>query len=445
MIFLKQAGEMNKKIKPKYDAVVIGAGIGGLLAASFLVKKGYKTCVLERLSFCGGKFTGFNYKGFQIPSGAFHMIPAVEKGGFGRCFADLGLDIEYRQPKTAAAVILENGIRYPLYNSPLKNIFSKSYLRKFSLRELREFAVLAYSFYNKKVKLPDILFSDFLKIFTTSKRIMKLIDQIMIFSNGTDIYNASLVEFRNSIKTVKFDKEACIKGGCRHLINELEDYIRRGGGGIFNKTAVKKIIINKNITAGIELGNGQKIKADIVVSNAGPRRTGDMLGNNNPKWLAEKERTFKSVPGISYSVATDKPLLSHDAVEFPMDCDHIAGYIQISNLDSGLAPNSKHLLLAAQMAVDPDIKITGAIENGVKDLLNVFPQITRNNIINISSFHKGWTAAPTGQVLGQTGESRYPVRVEPFDNLYMLGYDSQGWGFAGDIIGHAALNFREMI
>ena len=436
---------MHKKIKPKYDAVVIGAGIGGLLAASFLVKKGFRVCVLERLSFCGGKFTGFNYKGFQIPSGAFHMIPALTKTGFGRCFADLGINIEYIRPVSAAAVILDKGRRYPLYNAPLRNFLPNSYLRQFSMRELFDFAVLAYSFYNKKVVLPDILFSDFLKIFTESKRIMKVIDQIMIFSNGTDIYNASLVEFRNSIKTVKFDREACIKGGCRHLVSELTAYIERGGGEIFNKTPVNKILINKNRAAGIELENGQKVKAEIVVSNAGPGRTGGMLGGNTPEWLAEKARTLKPVHGISYSVATDTPLIDHDAVEIPMDADHIAGYIQITNLDPGLAPGGKHLLLAAQMAIDPKVKITDAIERGVRDILTIFPQITRNNIINISSFHKGWAAAPTGQILGQTGENRYPIKVEPFENLYMLGYDSAGWGFAGDIIGHAAWNFQNMI
>jgi len=436
---------MSKKIKPKYEAVVIGAGIGGLLAASFLVKKGFSVCVLERLSFCGGKFTGFNYKGFQIPSGAFHMIPAVAKSGFGRCFADLGINIEYIRPGSAAAMVLDKGIRYPLYNAPIRNFFPNSYLWKFSMRELLDFAALAHSFYRKKTSLPDILFSDFLKIFTESRRIMKLIDQIMIFSNGTDIYNASLVEFRNSIKTVKFDKEACIKGGCRHLIDELTAYIEAGGGEIFNRTAVNKILISKNKAVGVELESGRKIKAEIAVSNAGPGRTVGMLGNNTPKRLAEKAKTLKPVHGISYSIATDNPLLNHDAVEIPMDADHIAGYVQITNLDPGLAPGGKHLLLAAQMAIDPKVKITDAIEKGVSDILAIFPQITRNNIINISSFHKGWAAAPTGQILGQTGEKRYPVKVEPFENFYMLGYDSAGWGFAGDIIGHAAWDFQNMI
>ncbi len=436
---------MSKKIKTKYDAVVAGAGIGGLLAACFLVKKGFRVCLLERLSFCGGKFTGFNYRGFQIPSGAFHIIPAVAKGGFGRCFADLGLKIEYIRPKSAAAMILDGGERCPLYNDPFRNFIPGSYLWRFSLRELREFAVLAYSFYNKKVALPDILFTDFLKIFTDSKRIMKLIDQIMIFSNGTDIYNASLVEFRNSIKTVKFDKEACIRGGCRRLVAELTAYIEAGGGEIFNRTPVNKILINKNRAAGVEIEGGQKIRADILVSNAGPGRTCGMLGSHAPRWLMEKLKDLKPVHGISYSVATDRPLLGHDAIEIPMDADNIAGYIQITNLDPELAPAGKHLLLAAQMAIDPKVRITDAIERGVKDILTIFPQISRNNIINISSFHKGWAAAPTGQILGQTGENRYPVKVEPFENLYMLGYDSQGWGFAGDIIGVAAWNFQNMI
>ena len=84
---------MANQPKSKYDAVVVGAGVGGLLAAAFLTRKGYSTCVLERLSFYGGKFTGFNYKGFQIPSGAFHMFPGGEHGNLGRCAAELGLNL----------------------------------------------------------------------------------------------------------------------------------------------------------------------------------------------------------------------------------------------------------------------------------------------------------------------------------------------------------------
>lgn len=434
----------NKNIKSRYDAVVIGSGMGGLLAASFLAKKGYSTCVLERLSFYGGKFTGFNYKGFQIPSGAFHMIPSAEKGGMGRCFSELGLDIKYCYPKSAA-VVLDSGKRYPVYSSPVKNFFTNSYLWQFSVGEILSFARIIYYFFRKQTDTRDIKFSDFVNQITTSKRITKLFDQVLTFLNGTNLNNASFQEFKESFMFGEYNKEALVMGGCAHLIDELTVCILKNGGELYNKAVVSKILFKGEKATSIELENGQKIKANLVVSNAGPKRTHELLDTKAPSWFIEKKNKFRSASGIAYSVATDAPLLKHDAVEIPMDYNYISGYVQVSNLDPGLAPPDKHYLLAAQMVLDPEIKMSDAIRNGTRELQEIFPQIRAENIINISSYHKGWAATPTGQLMGQTGSNRYPIKVDPFENLYMLSHDSQGWGFAADIIGYAALNFQQMI
>ena len=60
--------------KPK--AVIIGAGVGGLASAASLAQtQKYDVTVYERMSFAGGRFTQHDHDGFQIPTGAVHMIP----------------------------------------------------------------------------------------------------------------------------------------------------------------------------------------------------------------------------------------------------------------------------------------------------------------------------------------------------------------------------------
>ncbi|KAK7010382.1 pyridine nucleotide-disulfide oxidoreductase domain-containing protein 2, partial [Biomphalaria glabrata] len=44
----------NYQIKSEYDAIVIGAGHNGLVAAAYLQKSGLKVCVLERRHVIGG-------------------------------------------------------------------------------------------------------------------------------------------------------------------------------------------------------------------------------------------------------------------------------------------------------------------------------------------------------------------------------------------------------
>ena len=69
--------------RPK--AIVIGAGVGGLGSAAKLAQSGeFDVTVYERMSFAGGRFTQHDHDGFQIPTGAVHMIPHGKKGPFAK-------------------------------------------------------------------------------------------------------------------------------------------------------------------------------------------------------------------------------------------------------------------------------------------------------------------------------------------------------------------------
>ncbi len=439
---------MTRQIKSEYDAVIVGAGIGGLLSASFLAKKGYTTCVLETLSFYGGKFTAFDYKGFQVPSGAFHLIPGGPQGGLGKCFTELGLNLEYRSPDSAL-MVLEGGKRHPINNKIHKMLAPGSYLWRFSWKERLSFMAVVYYLFRQDITLPDISFGDFLKLFSSSARVKKFVNQFMIFANGTNVDLASLIEFKESVRAANYNKGELVVGGCRHLTDELVACVKRHQGELFNKTPVSEILVKGNRAMGVKLADGRTIKAGLVVTNVGARRTARLLGRATPKPFKKKQQALLPAIALSYSVATDTPLLDHDAIELPIDYDHLCGYVQISALDSSLAPPGKHYLLAAQMVVGPDADekeaVVAGIDGGISDLLSIFPQISRDNIINISAFHRDWPGVETGQFMGQSGTDRYPIKVASLDDLYMVGHDSQGWGFAGDIIGHAAWKFNQMI
>ena len=66
------------------DAIVIGAGLGGLLTAAQLLQRGKHVVVLERLPHSGGRFTAKNFRGVQVSTGAVHMIP-FGSGGVLAC------------------------------------------------------------------------------------------------------------------------------------------------------------------------------------------------------------------------------------------------------------------------------------------------------------------------------------------------------------------------
>lgn len=57
-----------------YDVIIIGAGMGGLTAASLLAKEGLKVLVLERLERVGGCCSNYDVNGFKPEVGAVFVI-----------------------------------------------------------------------------------------------------------------------------------------------------------------------------------------------------------------------------------------------------------------------------------------------------------------------------------------------------------------------------------
>ena len=63
-----------------FDAIIIGAGLGGLLSAAQLLERGKRVLVVERLPHCGGRFTAKTFQGVQVSTGAVHMVPFGSSG-----------------------------------------------------------------------------------------------------------------------------------------------------------------------------------------------------------------------------------------------------------------------------------------------------------------------------------------------------------------------------
>jgi phytoene dehydrogenase-like protein len=68
---------MTPSETPSYDALVIGAGAGGLCAAARLARHGYRTVVVEGRDRVGGRASSVIEEGFTVNTGAV----AIEYGG----------------------------------------------------------------------------------------------------------------------------------------------------------------------------------------------------------------------------------------------------------------------------------------------------------------------------------------------------------------------------
>ena len=69
-----------------WDVIVIGAGLGGLLAAAILARRGRRVLVLERETQVGGRLRSYDVDGYVIDAGAYlwpnlHLDRALAAAG----------------------------------------------------------------------------------------------------------------------------------------------------------------------------------------------------------------------------------------------------------------------------------------------------------------------------------------------------------------------------
>ncbi len=82
---------MLKTNTDTFDAVIIGAGIGGLVCGCCLAKAGMRVLIAERHNKPGGYCTSFTRKGFTFDAAA-HSFGGHKYGNLGKIFEDLGID-----------------------------------------------------------------------------------------------------------------------------------------------------------------------------------------------------------------------------------------------------------------------------------------------------------------------------------------------------------------
>src|SRR4030043_1242233 len=79
----------NKNI---YDAIIIGAGISGLVCGCYLAKAGMKVLIVEQHNKPGGYFTSFKRKGFLFDAAAHSFGNYREGGHVRKIFTEIGVD-----------------------------------------------------------------------------------------------------------------------------------------------------------------------------------------------------------------------------------------------------------------------------------------------------------------------------------------------------------------
>ena len=282
-------------MKEKYDVVIIGSGLGGLVSANILAKEGYSVCVLEKNNQYGGNLQIF-VRDKSIFDTGVHYIGGLDKGqNLYQYFKYLDIIDELKLKKLDEdhydMITFDNdAIEYP-HAQGYEN-FTKKLIEQFPNEKN---AITTYcnklietcdSFplynlkpgntYYKNTELLTLKIKDFLDQITENVKLKSVLagSNFLYAGDGdkTPFYVHAL-----SVNSYIQSSYRCLNGGGQ-IAKLLIKRLKENGGEAYKYKEVVKFGFDDEKLKSVFTKDGIEIKSDLFISNIEPKYTIKMLG-----------------------------------------------------------------------------------------------------------------------------------------------------------------------
>ena len=370
------------------DAVVIGAGAGGLCAAARLAHAGLRTIVVDDKSRIGGRASTEEIEGFKVNIGAI----AIEFGGvFEETFHTVGAPLNIRAPEPASSFFLD-GKLVDVGRGGWALLLGQ--LTKQAARILEKFADA------RSGNLPDGRQSteDWLKAYTSNATVHAIFRNLCaaIFAcNANELPARAFLTYftgKGAFKRFGFCPEGTIG-----VWNALASVVRRNGD-IWLTTPAVKIHTAGGRVEGVTLrrdGREIRIDTDLVISNAGPKATVALAGEAAfPPAYVEQLKELCPAANIVINIASREPLIGHPGIVTFGKTRRLCNMANLSATCPELAPPGWNLYVAYAVPVpalgnfDSNAEVALALE----DLREQFPNFGQAKILSIRVMRDDWPA-----------------------------------------------------
>ena len=408
-------------------AIVIGAGLGGLLSAARLSRAGYQVDVFERLPITGGRFTNLNFKGFQLSTGALHMLPHGPAGPLAQFLKEVKADVKIvRSDQPTIRIPLKK--HHSGYSHGFKDIAFSEFGKLLSHKDQLKIAFLVVS--TRKSRPKGSSMEAWIKSQFKDEWLVRLVDSFCGWSLSLKSDKVPVEEIFEIIENMyRFGSPGVPVGGCKAIIDALEAVIFANGGRIHTKAEVSRILVENGRATGVVVGDetygaNETYKANLVVSNLGHAATAclcsEALQERNSDYL-RMLKTLHPSAGIKICLAADKPLVGHSGVLLTPYAKRINGINEVTHIDPKLAPPGKHLTMSHQYVAPENLKsLEKEIDLGLNDIKEIFPG-KKYEVLLIQSYHDNW---PVNRAASGTD----PGNETPISNLYVVGDGAKGKG-----------------
>ncbi len=297
-----------------YDAVVIGGGHNGLVAASYIARGGYKVLVLERRSNLGGTAATEEIRpNFLVPAGAHlcgllrpDIVRELGLRNLGLEVVPLDPEVVALGPRGATLTLWRDATRtskelqshstkdaayYPVFRSMMREmaqVVAPLMTRTppsipdlgtvdtlYMLRRGLKLRRLGQAAMREALRFLPMALADFLGERFESELLKATLasEALLGIFQGPKSPGTAFGLLHHYIPEGEGAAWGFVRGGMGRLGEVLGRAATAAGVQVRTESEVARITTEDGKATGVELANGERIKAPVVLSNADPKRT----------------------------------------------------------------------------------------------------------------------------------------------------------------------------
>lgn len=258
-----------------YDAIIIGAGIGGLVCGCYLAKAGMKVLICEQHYKPGGYCTSFKRKGFTFDAAAHSFGAYRESGIVRKVFTELEINKKIKIIRfNPSDIFITPDYKITLWNDLDKTI--EEFQRAFpeETDNIKEFFYfLTNPDTNFFARMRSWTFKNLLDKYFSNEKLKAIISFPLLGNGGLPSSQMSAFIGAKLYSEFLLDGGYYPEGGMQALPDALCERFKELGGELRLSCLVKKIKVKDNKIVGAVLEKGGFIPSKIVISDCDARQT----------------------------------------------------------------------------------------------------------------------------------------------------------------------------